>query len=975
MSAPGWKQLLEGWPWFRGKDRFPMPAYSEFMPPPFVVRKPYGGWDPLLLRDDDPWGWPITEYEEALSLRPGLERIGGQLLDQLVRLAAGDRSGHHVPQSKVRDNPCWPDDLAAQAANLAHERYVLLLPLALSRTLDDKGRVRWTLFGGSEQGPARPFWRGLFTGPDREAPEEQGLAFFRGLLHTVYGEPEERPHDLRAAGLRVLPLDDAQPCPWWSEGPLPSWVTPLLWERGQSLRGVKYLLTFRPFARLPAPVRRAYLAGELHLLPCPGSLLFWWVPGFDRLQKELPFVMQVPLLQQVERHEGPHGLRVPQAGWMHEPRTDDFTPPEDHGLLRGTYKRTQRPSRVRRDEDPLETAEEDKLAQVLFSAAQADVDLYNKPMAHNVHLWARDYRLLLDGPRADQKAVARASEAVAEGGLFGYRFLFPAMRVGLHELYWHRPLVAYRSPQDGKAALLPDGPAGYFTAYRAEEPDLARPLELWPRFLCRNVHAANVELFSHTVYEKPRYTLLNIRKLLDTSELLGGRPLPRGLARALLTADKRMTLDGWLDALPEKARDRERARWLVDEVQKRLEPPARPKGKARPPAALTFDHTSRRSFEVVYWNTIAFLSAGDYVNKNNADPVRDPATEAQRPQERRDLDPLGTYLLDHYARLIKGKRMTGKALAGEMPFRWQTEFRYPWMGGWLDDHEGKLHERNLVVVIPGRDRGRAVLMADHYDTAFMEDWYNPEDGGTGARLAAPGADDNGSATATLMLAAPIYLEMSRRRQLGCDIWLVHLTGEEYPADGLGARQLCRHLVEGGLHLKLADGSTHDLSHVALKGALIMDMIAHNSNADRDVFQISPGTTRESMWLACQAQRACAAWNAWAAVWNQKAARRACTRGRRVRGGTKPPPMARHLQLHGEVRPPYDPRSTLYNTDGDELSDIGAPVVLIMENYDIDRVGYHDTKDTMANINLDYGAALSAIAIEAVARMATEEMTP
>jgi hypothetical protein len=38
----------------------------------------------------------------------------------------------------------------------------------------------------------------------------------------------------------------------------------------------------------------------------------------------------------------------------------------------------------------------------------------------------------------------------------------------------------------------------------------------------------------------------------------------------------------------------------------------------------------------------------------------------------------------------------------------------------------------------------------------------------------------------------------------------------------------------------------------------------------------------------------------------------------------------------------------------------------MEHYDIDRSGYHDTHDTLANIDLDYGAALAAIAIETVA---------
>ena len=86
-------------------------------------------------------------------------------------------------------------------------------------------------------------------------------------------------------------------------------------------------------------------------------------------------------------------------------------------------------------------------------------------------------------------------------------------------------------------------------------------------------------------------------------------------------------------------------------------------------------------------------------------------------------------------------------------------------------------------------------------------------------------------------------------------------------------------------------------------------------------------------------------------------------------------MALHPELHGEVRPAYDPRSTLYNTDGQIFSDAGVPVVLFMENYDINRAGYHDTHDTMENIDLDYGAAVCAITIEAVARAANPTDSP
>ena len=83
-----------------------------------------------------------------------------------------------------------------------------------------------------------------------------------------------------------------------------------------------------------------------------------------------------------------------------------------------------------------------------------------------------------------------------------------------------------------------------------------------------------------------------------------------------------------------------------------------------------------------------------------------------------------------------------------------------------------------------------------------------------------------------------------------------------------------------------------------------------------------------------------------------------------------PAVALHPHLHGEVRTADDPRSSLYNTDGQIFSDVGVPVVLFMENYDITRQGYHDTHDTLENIDLDYGSAVAAIAIETVAMLAT-----
>jgi hypothetical protein len=150
----------------------------------------------------------------------------------------------------------------------------------------------------------------------------------------------------------------------------------------------------------------------------------------------------------------------------------------------------------------------------------------------------------------------------------------------------------------------------------------------------------------------------------------------------------------------------------------------------------------------------------------------------------------------------------------------------------------------------------------------------------------------------------------------------------------------------------------------------MDMIAHNRDHARDIFQISPGRSRASLELAWQAHVTNLLWNAHVPAWNERPERRGRGRGKRSVGGKRMPAVAAHLALHGEVRTADDPQSSLYNTDAQIFSDVGVPVVLFMENYDINREGYHDTHDTMENIDLDYGAALASIAIETAARVAS-----
>jgi hypothetical protein len=692
--------------------------------------------------------------------------------------------------------------------------------------------------------------------------------------------------------------------------------------------------------------------------------------------------VQIPLLHSIERHEAPVGIRVPQSGWLHEPRSGQVPLEGLRGPVRNTFLRTHRWGRVHRYEDELKvTGDEDRVAHVLFSTAADDVGLYGKPMARNAQVWTPDFGLLLDGPRASSRKLADAADKVCEGGLFGYRFYYPPMRVGQHEVFWQRPLVAYLSATDGPAVVA-DAPLGYFTAYRADRPRLDRTVDLWPRLLDREAYRLAVSGFRRDHDQCYHRTSINIRKLLDTACLLDQGPLPRDLARSLLTLPKHETLDDWLASLPGRAVSAEvgqRVQQLLSEcIVAPAAKPAKPKsGKAaaskatRPPSALTFGRTAKRTFEKAYWNLIASLATGQYINKDNADCVTDAATQAKLVHSGRDLEALGDHLLDYYRKLIDRSGMTGKVVVGEVPFRWQTEFPFPWMGGWVDNQRKKTYERDLLVAIPGRDRTRAVIMADHYDTAYMEDVFGYAHGGHGPRLAAAGADDNHSATAALMLGAESFLKLSQAGKLECDVWLVHLTGEEFPSDCMGARHLCQRVVEGTLAVRTANGKSHDLSKTRVAGVYVSDMIAHNNDKDRDVFQMCPGTHRQSMWLAWQAQQATAAWNASVPTWNAGPDRKGLTRGHRSTDGTIPD-IAAHLALSGEIRPPADPRSVLYNTDGQIFSDAGVPVVLFMENYDINRKGYHDTHDTLENIDLDYGSAVAAIVIESVARAATQK---
>ena len=962
-----------------GGARFPLPAYSEFMPAPWIGLKPYdprrAGGAATVVAGSDPQGeacLDVSEAEQAQDLEPGLPAVAERVLRELSRLVRAE--GHALSRALLSENPAWPPALAeaAAAGRFRDEPLVLLLPLALSRTQDDKGNQRWTLFGHSHDGPAAAFWRSYGDGD---------AARFQRLIAWATGE--ETLANLLVDGVdgEGLALPEGS-----SGGPkvaLPAFVRPCL-TGARPLAGARVLLTFRPFAALPQELQTLYLDRKLQILPSPASLVFFEHPGYRNLAAALPRARQIPLLQLFPRVQGGCALRIPQSGWLDERDAAQKAAPakagrshhHHHHAVSGQIARSHRWQRTPRDAQLAgDGAFTDRVTVALFSTNPDDLGLYGKPMARNVQLWRDGYQPLLDGPLAGRAELEQAAQAVDEGGWFGYRFLYPPMRAGARELFWHLPLVARLGRAGDHAALFADQPPlGYGSAeLTALPPSLVagaprEPVLLQPRLLARPGYDEAARQFARDPGHPRHTTANNARALLEFRALLGA-PLPPSLARRLVHCAKEQTLQQWLSHLPAAAAGRAAGERLAAALAASVGAPL-PDGPS-----LTFDSTANRAFEEGVWRSIAGLAEGEFRQKDNADTVvvnrgrtggKVAARVAQERLGRRDLEALGDHLHARYRALFQVHGMEGKALVADHRFRWETEFDLSWSEGWAANQRGEATERNVVCVIPGRDRGEAILMGDHYDTAYMEDAYEAARGGDGLRAAASGADDNHSATTALLRAAEVLLPLAREGRLERDVWLVHLTGEEFPSDCLGARALARALVERDLQFVTETGGALDVSQVKLAGAFVLDMVGHNHDHDRDVFQIAPGEGAASARLALRAHAANQRWNHQVPAWNRAGGRSGLPRARRMPDGSVPPPPFPHLALAGEVRTEWEPRSALYNTDGQIFSDVGVPVVLLMENYDLNRTGYHDTEDTMKNIDLDYCAALTAIAIEAVA---------
>lgn len=202
------------------------------------------------------------------------------------------------------------------------------------------------------------------------------------------------------------------------------------------------------------------------------------------------------------------------------------------------------------------------------------------------------------------------------------------------------------------------------------------------------------------------------------------------------------------------------------------------------------------------------------------------------------------------------------------------------------------------------------------------------------------ADDNATATAALLQAARSLKAL--KTPLLHDVWLVHLTGEEFPTDDLGARAIISEVLG---RLK---SSLKELARArAMQGLLLMDMIGYHKPRDQQ-FQINSGEGFASERLTRIA---------WLSMNSQ------------IEEGVIP------IQKNAaQIRLRYDQESYLYNTDGLIFSDHGLPVVYFNEHLNrwdgLMRKHYHDTTDVSDFLDGDYASTIAKIAIETAAQMAS-----
>lgn len=445
--------------------------------------------------------------------------------------------------------------------------------------------------------------------------------------------------------------------------------------------------------------------------------------------------------------------------------------------------------------------------------------------------------------------------------------------------------------------------------HRAKEPELILPERLEPSRAADQAALLDDFLLGKSLYEKPRFSNC-IWTSADGERVLAAFLPSRDLQpqRELLGAARKEQLEALRClAMPQPARFHKHALTFVlrltgrgmvlwPETLEWLALPAVPRSGPEIGAKVQRPQFPP-SFSLEYRADVRALTGVEPLKR--AEPPGEVLLRRKSSADpRHQLDELVGILEERYHRL-------GLTVQRQ---------RFSWRG---------IPQSNLIAILRGRRTtdNRPVLLADHIDTALCDDVFAQ----TGERVSTPGANDNASATAALLRAAEVLRPLPREH----DIWLVHLTGEEFPADDLGARRFVQELLR---------------RRTDISALLLLDMLGKKPAHGRQ-FQLSAGGFFESGAASVRLMQLAQAVTAEVA------------------------PSLSPLLL-----PPADPYNYLYNTDGIIFAETGFPVILfneVMHRYNLDRRGYHDLGDSVEHLDFAYAADIAKVAIATAAVLAQQ----
>lgn len=220
---------------------------------------------------------------------------------------------------------------------------------------------------------------------------------------------------------------------------------------------------------------------------------------------------------------------------------------------------------------------------------------------------------------------------------------------------------------------------------------------------------------------------------------------------------------------------------------------------------------------------------------------------------------------------------------------------------------GRLHGREKCVV----------LLGAHYDSI---------NNAGGKKGDAPGADDNGSGVATLLMAARALASTAKQKKPRCNVIFAAFVGEEQGL--LGSSHLVKTMVK-----------TKTLGD--FKGALIMDQVGFQEDGKRELIFETSGETKENAILIDTLAK---------------------TTDEILLDANDKPVLGKYeVNYHG------------FGSDHMSFLSNGLPAVLLIERQNLlsaHKFG-HSERDRLENIDYDFGAQIAILVMRVVAKMADQ----